>query len=73
MKIPSKGKIYSINEGYESEWEEGVKQYVHNKKYPKVRGLASALQTLTARLITERKALRRAICGINGESLSLFS
>lgn len=36
MKVPQKGKIYSVNEGYESEWDDPIKQYVHNKKYPLV-------------------------------------
>ncbi|KAG8223144.1 hypothetical protein J437_LFUL000566 [Ladona fulva] len=35
MTLPSRGKIYSINEGYESLWDEGVRQYVQSKKYPK--------------------------------------
>ncbi|CAG2105246.1 unnamed protein product [Medioppia subpectinata] len=35
MKVPSKGKIYSVNEGYESQWDPVVKEYVHSKKYPK--------------------------------------
>ncbi|XP_046401197.1 fructose-1,6-bisphosphatase 1 isoform X2 [Ischnura elegans] len=35
MRIPSRGKIYSINEGYASLWEDGVKAYVDSKKYPK--------------------------------------
>ena len=36
MKIPQRGKIYSINEGYESEWDAAVKDYVKEKKYPTV-------------------------------------
>jgi fructose-1,6-bisphosphatase I len=36
MKIPNRGKIYSVNEGYESLWDEAVKQYVKDKKYPSV-------------------------------------
>lgn len=36
MKIPSRGKIYSINEGYTQYWDESVKQYVHKCKYPDV-------------------------------------
>lgn len=36
MSIPSRGKIYSINEGYESQWDEAVKEYVKSKKYPSV-------------------------------------
>jgi len=31
MQIPRRGKIYSINEGYESQWDEAVKEYVHSK------------------------------------------
>jgi len=34
MTIPKRGKIYSINEGYESQWDEAIKEYVHEKKYP---------------------------------------
>ena len=36
MKIPSRGKIYSINEGYTQYWDESVKQYIHKCKYPDV-------------------------------------
>ena len=36
MKIKPRGKIYSINEGYESQWDESVKKYVNLKKYPQV-------------------------------------
>lgn len=32
MKIPSRGKIYSINEGYENKWSSGVKAYVKSRK-----------------------------------------
>lgn len=35
MKIPEKGKIYSINEGYAAEWSEGLKNYIEEKKRPK--------------------------------------
>ncbi|KAI7697326.1 Fructose-1, 6-bisphosphatase isozyme 2, partial [Sarcoptes scabiei] len=35
MRLKSSGKIYSINEGYENEWNDGVKRYVQSKKYPK--------------------------------------
>lgn len=34
MKVPSRGKIYSINEGYSSTWEPAVKEYVESKKNP---------------------------------------
>lgn len=34
MRVPDKGKIYSINEGYVSEWDECVKNYVDAKKNP---------------------------------------
>lgn len=34
MRIPEKGKIYSINEGYAFEWEAGVYNYVAAKKDP---------------------------------------
>ncbi|XP_071449986.1 fructose-1,6-bisphosphatase 1 [Hetaerina americana] len=36
MKVPSRGKIYSINEGYAYLWDDGVKKYVESKKNPKV-------------------------------------
>lgn len=35
MKIPARGKIYSINEGYTHLWDEAVKEYVAEKKDPK--------------------------------------
>ncbi|KAL9924826.1 fructose-1,6-bisphosphatase 1 isoform X1 [Glossina fuscipes] len=34
MRVPEKGKIYSINEGYASEWDSGIFQYVAAKKDP---------------------------------------
>lgn len=34
MRVPQKGKIYSINEGYASDWEAGVFNYVAAKKDP---------------------------------------
>lgn len=34
MRVPEKGKIYSINEGYASDWEQGVFKYVAAKKDP---------------------------------------
>ncbi|KAI4458830.1 fructose-16-bisphosphatase-related [Holotrichia oblita] len=34
IKIPSRGKIYSINEGYEYSWDEAIKEYVRSKKDP---------------------------------------
>jgi len=34
MTIKERGKIYSINEGYESQWDEAVKEYIKSKKYP---------------------------------------
>ncbi|KJH44523.1 fructose-1,6-bisphosphatase, partial [Dictyocaulus viviparus] len=34
MSIPMKGKIYSLNEGYERDWPKAVKEYVQRKKYP---------------------------------------
>jgi fructose-1,6-bisphosphatase I len=36
MKVPSRGKIYSINEGYASLWEPAVTEYVDSKKNPAV-------------------------------------
>lgn len=35
MKIPDRGNIYSINEGYSSQWATHVKEYVEAKKDPK--------------------------------------
>lgn len=34
MRVPEKGKIYSINEGYASDWEAGVLNYINAKKDP---------------------------------------
>uniref|UniRef100_A0A1B0DMT7 fructose-bisphosphatase n=1 Tax=Phlebotomus papatasi TaxID=29031 RepID=A0A1B0DMT7_PHLPP len=34
MKIPERGKIYSINEGYAHEWDASVVNYVRDKKDP---------------------------------------
>jgi len=38
MKVKSRGKIYSINEGYEEKWEPAVKEYVKSKKQGKPYG-----------------------------------
>lgn len=32
MTIPKRGKIYSINEGYEKKWEPAILEYVKSKK-----------------------------------------
>ncbi|XP_034241736.1 fructose-1,6-bisphosphatase 1 [Thrips palmi] len=34
MRVPEKGKIYSINEGYTYLWDEAIKEYVRQKKDP---------------------------------------
>jgi len=34
MKVPARGKIYSINEGYTENWDQSVKEYVQSKKMP---------------------------------------
>lgn len=34
MRVPEKGKIYSINEGYAADWEDGVFNYIAAKKDP---------------------------------------
>uniref|UniRef100_A0A1A9V8B9 Fructose-1,6-bisphosphatase isozyme 2 n=1 Tax=Glossina austeni TaxID=7395 RepID=A0A1A9V8B9_GLOAU len=34
MRVPEKGKIYSINEGYAADWDSGIFQYVAAKKDP---------------------------------------
>jgi fructose-1,6-bisphosphatase I len=35
MKIKPRGKIYSLNEGYEGIWDESTLEYVKSKKFPK--------------------------------------
>lgn len=35
MRIKPRGKIYSLNEGYEQYWDEPTKAYVKSKKFPK--------------------------------------
>ncbi|PMP85160.1 MAG: fructose-bisphosphatase class I, partial [Thermodesulfobium narugense] len=32
LKMPSRGKIYSINEGYSQRWDEPLKKYIENLK-----------------------------------------
>ena len=39
MKIPPRGKLYSLNEGYEASWDESTTEYVKSKKFPKVKSL----------------------------------
>ncbi|KAK5978602.1 Fructose-1 6-bisphosphatase [Trichostrongylus colubriformis] len=34
MRIPEKGKVYSVNEGYERFFPKALKEYIHSKKYP---------------------------------------
>jgi len=34
MKVPKRGKIYSINEGYTKKWSKGVAEYIHSRKFP---------------------------------------
>ena len=34
MKVPKRGKIFSINEGYTQYWDEDVKEYVRQCKFP---------------------------------------
>lgn len=36
MQVPSRGKIYSINEGYANNWDDAVKEYVTSRKNPPV-------------------------------------
>ena len=38
MTIPSRGKIYSLNEGYENQWDPAIKEYVKSKKQGKAYG-----------------------------------
>ena len=35
IKIPKKGKIYSINEGNAKNWNEPITEFVNEKKYGK--------------------------------------
>lgn len=35
IKVKPRGNIFSINEGYSSMWDEAIRDYVHDKKYPK--------------------------------------
>lgn len=37
IRVPDRGNILSINEGYSYMWDEAVKEYVSSKKDPKVR------------------------------------
>ncbi|KAJ8977579.1 hypothetical protein NQ317_008412 [Molorchus minor] len=34
MKVPKRGTIYAINEGYTHEWDPAVREYIENKKDP---------------------------------------
>jgi len=34
MKVPARGKIYSINEGYANNWDPAIKEYVESRKNP---------------------------------------
>lgn len=34
MRMPEKGKIYSINEGYAKHWSKGLSEYVRTRKFP---------------------------------------
>lgn len=38
IRIKPRGKIYSINEGYEQFWDAATSEYVQSKKRPKVGG-----------------------------------
>ena len=46
MRIKPRGKIYSINEGYEAQWDEAVTEYVKSKKHPQVRNIHSKISQL---------------------------
>ncbi|XP_026749955.1 fructose-1,6-bisphosphatase 1 [Galleria mellonella] len=35
LRIPERGNIFSVNEGYFAEWESGLQKYVQDKKAPK--------------------------------------
>lgn len=34
MRVPTRGKIYSINEGYTKKWSKGITEYVRTRKFP---------------------------------------
>ncbi|EYC37547.1 hypothetical protein Y032_0781g2305 [Ancylostoma ceylanicum] len=36
MRVPEKGKVYSINEGYARFWSKGLTEYIHTRKFPEV-------------------------------------
>ncbi|EPB68355.1 fructose-1,6-bisphosphatase [Ancylostoma ceylanicum] len=36
MRIPEKGKYYSINEGYAKQWPKSLAEYVHTRKFPEM-------------------------------------
>lgn len=38
IRIQSRGKIYSVNEGYHAKWDQAMKNYIESKKYPKKAG-----------------------------------
>jgi len=44
IKIPSKGAIYSINEGNTAFWDEAITKYVHSKKFPEKGGKVYSLR-----------------------------
>lgn len=39
MSIPRRGSIFSVNEGYTRDWDKAMTEYIHDKKFPKVRFL----------------------------------
>ena len=47
MRVKERGAIYSVNEGYESSWDQSIRDYIHSKKYPTV-----ALTALLPSLLT---------------------
>ncbi|KAL3095320.1 hypothetical protein niasHS_007419 [Heterodera schachtii] len=34
MRVPKRGKIYSINEGYAKKWSKGITEYIRSRKFP---------------------------------------
>jgi len=44
IRIPSRGAIYSINEGNSLHWEDPVKEYVNSKKFPEEGGKVYSLR-----------------------------
>lgn len=66
MRVKEKGVIYSVNEGYESSWDQGIRDYVRSRKYPGVsigfRETNSDRAFRTAEWKTLWSSLHRYVC-----------